>query len=1122
MANSNTANSSVTPSRLLTETTGLRERLISRNLYNPDRIYPITEKDTTQNIINAVDSIIDFVAPFKSYDLKNTVYGRLITQRSPLTDIGLAMLGNQFMLNASSHIAQQTFPKIKVANLFDGSKDTRLFTNNVNFKITKNTAITNFQQFLDSVTFFNPESRNPFNSPGGTTVNTMPLSSNPKIQNDYYIKQTGTGQISFLFNAFNQNIYKEGWGKEGSSPTDDALQVTASDAQVKFYKRDSLIGNAAFPNNKYKNYYNFLVSNPYTTLKLFPELLGSVNSSITLANSQAVISMNNTNPQTSSTQEYAPNINFVKENFGVGRKFTDYEISKEANDWVNTADEFSDVSKDKIVWGRDGINVNTNQKLQGSTDTVTANRRKSTSSLKDFQVYSGVLEYTRNLLNASEGSLVDITRKAFLNGKNVEGFNGSSLWVANSSTYAIKNQIAGETGVRQHSALDPYDKFAKAIRFNGSSVYEGNPNSVTYKSVMPRIHPTIDKDKSGKDFLNNKNLMFSLENLAVRVISNQDGFGIIDDEYGSVVPACEVGQFNGRMMWFPPYDISIQESTAAKYESTVMVGRSEPIYSYQNSERSATLAFTLLVDYPMQLKDIKYQGPDKHRIISEFFAFGGDPYGPLTPVKDPDIPIPDEPITGPLPTAPPEEKEPAEIKMVFPNDYPKSAEISNAADNLYSDWQYEIKKGSVNAAGRIVEGWNKDIFVKTGMSGDTISPSTDPNHLRLHLPLPGDFSQYTATGTTDCPLNYNLKDIYSNPINRNYYDITVRGGASKLYIEDPNAKKKKESKYNTALGKRRAEAAIKLVRERIKALFGDYPENLTPAIKVVLDESTRELTDTAGSTGSVLAPPSSADVANIEKDDTIQSRYALIVIKRNTTNPEDIKPLLSEEDKENLAKITADNQAKDSAAKKQKSKAGIDCVYNERGIDNDAILNGFKAISGNYYYPAFHSQTPEDFHRRLTFLQQCMRQGAAIRYDMVDEKNTLRAKNSVFRRQPICIMRIGDFLFTKVVIENLTIDYADVPWDMNPEGFGMQPMMAKITLQMKIIGGQSLKGPIDALQNAVTFNHYANSNYTNAGMYFRPSAEADKQESYINGILTKEKNTLQEKYKDKSNPTSKK
>ena len=61
---------------------------------------------------------------------------------------------------------------------------------------------------------------------------------------------------------------------------------------------------------------------------------------------------------------------------------------------------------------------------------------------------------------------------------------------------------------------------------------------------------------------------------------------------------------------------------------------------------------------------------------------------------------------------------------------------------------------------------------------------------------------------------------------------------------------------------------------------------------------------------------------------------------------------------------------------------------------------------------------------------------------------------------------------------------------------------------MKVLGGQSLKGPIDALQNAVTFNQYANSTFSKDGMYYRPSTEADKQEAYMSNILTVEQNNL--------------
>jgi hypothetical protein len=48
-------------------------------------------------------------------------------------------------------------------------------------------------------------------------------------------------------------------------------------------------------------------------------------------------------------------------------------------------------------------------------------------------------------------------------------------------------------------------------------------------------------------------------------------------------------------------------------------------------------------------------------------------------------------------------------------------------------------------------------------------------------------------------------------------------------------------------------------------------------------------------------------------------------------------------------------------------------------------------------------------------------------------------------------------------------------WDMNQEGIGVQPMFAKVTMQIEIIGGQSLDAPVSRLNNAVSFNYYANT-----------------------------------------------
>ena len=53
-----------------------------------------------------------------------------------------------------------------------------------------------------------------------------------------------------------------------------------------------------------------------------------------------------------------------------------------------------------------------------------------------------------------------------------------------------------------------------------------------------------------------------------------------------------------------------------------------------------------------------------------------------------------------------------------------------------------------------------------------------------------------------------------------------------------------------------------------------------------------------------------------------------------------------------------------------------------------------------------------------------------------------------------------------------------------PEGVGVQPMIAKVDLNFSIIGGASLDGPIRQLQNAVSFNFFANTSVYNPKRYY--------------------------------------
>lgn len=153
---------------------------------------------------------------------------------------------------------------------------------------------------------------------------------------------------------------------------------------------------------------------------------------------------------------------------------------------------------------------------------------------------------------------------------------------------------------------------------------------------------------------------------------------------------------------------------------------------------------------------------------------------------------------------------------------------------------------------------------------------------------------------------------------------------------------------------------------------------------------------------------------------------------------------------------------------------------------NDPIIFKYLAEKIQYFHPAFHSTSPEGFNSRLTFLHQCLRQGPSI------TEGGSPSGNLSFGRPPVCILRIGDFYYTKVVFESLSISYDDSPWDLNPDGIGVQPMIASITMNFNFIGGSSLTGPINKLQNAISFNFFANTEvYEQRSQFW--SKESDEQ-----------------------------
>ena len=1061
-------------SRLLNNSEGFRKALKTRNLYSFDNEYPNPSSNSAANaIINAVNSISSVVKPYSGYDLSNTVFGRLVGDKTPLSEIGLVMLGKQFAFTTTKRTATELIPTIKPLNVF--LKGQPVIAPKVNYRITKQEDQNFFQRFLDITTFYTPAKDYIFNR-NSTNLD--------------YLRNTGDFQLDVLASQLNRNLYN------------NTLYLTEPVLRNRVKDRAFEI----VPNKTY-----FTTNQEFTAYdyKFVRRDDWALDGNVGMRSSMSIDAFD--------FPEYARDYDFVKDYFGISDATPTRHVGDlaELNNWVDIDTGFSgDNDRNKIIWGRDGTTSNLRTNRMGLTgfsdEEVQRNLAFSNNPESKFNNRKGLLAYTRNLINAKGGQIGDTTRKAFKKGDDITAFNGSGLWRAPDNALP---RFRGREGIRQHSSVDQYDRFAKAIRFEGNEVYGGNENSVIYKTVMPKLHPILNSE----GVVDNRNMMFSIENLAVQVLGEDDpttNFRIIDDEYGTRIPKCEVGLFGGRVMWFPPYNLEFNESTAANFESTVMVGRNEPVYNYLHSERSATIRFTMLMDYPPQLKN--YEGINKHKDIAEFFAFGGD--GISYDLPDPDVPRKKiRELPEPTPTTRPYEPEvpSAKITIYFPNDVPDDDEVLTVMDDIHKKYEYEVISGNyLHSNGTFFGsgdgsgenfGLNRGNILLAGVIG--VGKENSSKFYLDKARIPPDFSQYTHV-PEDGYIRYRESEIgvplvqqevfeiidldrllleaFTEPLNRQALKIVLRGSATRRFFDQT-----RQAEYNRDLGNRRIASIRHLINERFKVLFG-----------VSIEDAGVEITeDNRGSSDSITT-----------ERDTLQAkkeRYVEVRVDRSNREVFTERELTSEQQQENT-EIGERRQELEDIAESVSRKQ--ECYLNARGSGDDkGILKGFQSASGKYFYPVFHSQTPEDFHRRLTFLQQCMRQGRALKTKPeIGEDGVVRARNSVFGRQPICVLRIGDFFHTKIIIENLTIDYDEAPWDTNPEGFGMQPMIANVTLQIKLMGGQSLRGPINALQNAVAFNHYANSTYVNEGIYRSASYVEGKQYGVANPVRTQDEQSTEE------------
>jgi hypothetical protein len=185
----------------------------------------------------------------------------------------------------------------------------------------------------------------------------------------------------------------------------------------------------------------------------------------------------------------------------------------------------------------------------------------------------------------------------------------------------------------------------------------------------------------------------------------------------------------------------------------------------------------------------------------------------------------------------------------------------------------------------------------------------------------------------------------------------------------------------------------------------------------------------------------------------------------------------------------------------------IDGIKNKRSYE----INNFNATRKlikicqkekvKYFNPAFHSMTPEGLNSRLTFLNQCVRPGETI--PVIGPDGTPKyndAVNTSFGAPPVLILRIGDFFHTKIIPGSLQIGYEPLIFDLNPEGIGVQPMIANISLSFNVIGGQGIAKPVEQLQNALSFNYYGNTEvYDDRAVFTEDTSALDK--TLVQGVL---------------------
>ena len=632
-----------------------------------------------------------------------------------------------------------------------------------------------------------------------------------------------------------------------------------------------------------------------------------------------------------------------------------------------------------------------------------------------------------------------------------------------------------------------------------------------------------------------KKYMLSIENLAW-ASSTLPGFTVND------LPYSERGPNGGRVMWFPPYDLKVSEQNSAKWEPNTFLGRPEPIYTYQNTERSGTLSFKVVVDHPSILNLLirehfkSVSDTDVDTFITSFFAGAKDidfyslirQYAnlnedDLTMVKnylndggDPsDIKRRLNPLNSPVENNPGgsnvgdanKENVNSKLTLYFPHNSPgpegqlyKSSASYGSVIKTITDaqTQQDVKNVLRESLNNIIINNTvdcKSIFgtnnIPSSQSGDTVNKKITE--------LESIFSELQSTYDN---LKNTLSTLKSDLTNKNV-------GSDIVILIDSHTSKVGDVNFNFNLSMRRSHSIFSYIIDGIKSDSAkiDYDkwsfkklESLTSSssglekFPIEVSYSLKELGYDNDQKNIIFRTINYGSLNNGENSSCNASGYSDPTLVYYAPNTYGCRASNFSIDYDKTKKVdTASNVSVNNTLSPtgniptNNTKPPIDLMkriimktlsedyYFKKLEETSPMIYSSLKEKLKYFHPGFHSMTPEGLNSRLTFLQQCLRPGNTIPIKGLSDNSDLNARNTTFGPPPVCVLRVGDFYNSKVIIKDLNIQFEQNVWDMNPEGIGIQPMIADVTMQLSFLGGQGLEKPVERLQNALSSNFYANT-----------------------------------------------